>query len=220
MHHALDLLRCRKFFWLAASTHNSEEVACARIHSKLRQQFSNLLTVIAPRHPIRSLRIRTELAALGLRVRLLSRGELPLDNTDIFVVDVVGLMPELYALAKGKPTFIGGSLFSGCGHNIAEPSVAGSAVIVGPHHSSFDTLVNALNARDRLCASISSENDLFSIVKHFLDRPEEAVSVGNAACHRIRDLVQDSNKILDSVLLPLVLSELSHYRVIDGNATS
>ncbi len=207
--HVMMLLRRRKFIWFAASTHDYEECACARIHSKLREEFSNLLTVIAPRHPARSLRIRSELADLGLRVRLLSRGELPLDDTDIYVIDVVGLMPELYAVANGKPAFIGGSLFSGNGHNIAEPSVAGSAVIVGPHHGTFESLVSALNARGILCTSVSSEHDLLSTVRRFLDRPEEAVSVGLAACKRVRGLVQDSVEIFDSVLLPLVLSELS-----------
>ena len=49
-------------------------------------------------------------------------------------------MPELYAVANGKPAFIGGSLFSGSGHNIAEPAVAGSAVIVGPHHARLNHL--------------------------------------------------------------------------------
>ena len=93
--HVMMLLRRRKFIWFAASTHDYEECACARIHSKLREEFSNLLTVIAPRHPARSLRIRSELADLGLRVRLLSRGELPLDDTDIYIIDVVGLVPPL-----------------------------------------------------------------------------------------------------------------------------
>ena len=207
--HVMLLLKRRKSIWFATSTHNYEEFACARIHSKLREEFSNLLTVIAPRHPVRSLQIRSELADLGLRVRLLSRGELPLDDTDIYVVDVVGLMPELYAVAKGRPTFIGGSLFSGNGHNIAEPSVAGSAVIVGPHHGTFESLISALNAREMLCASVSSEHDLLSTVKRFLDSPEEAVSVGLAACKRVRSLVQDSIEILDSVLLPLVLRAFS-----------
>ena len=213
------LFRRRKFIWFAASTHNNEECACARIHSKLREEFSNLLTVIAPRHPVRSLRIRGELAELGLRVRLLSCGELPLDDTDIYIIDVVGLMPEVFAVAKGKPAFIGGSLFRGNGHNVAEPSVAGSAVIVGPHHGTFEALVSALNDREMLCAAVSSEHDLLSTVKRFLDRPEEAVSVGLAACKRVRSLVQDSVEILDSVLLPLVLSELSHHQVIDRKAS-
>ena len=219
LRHVMSLLKRRKSIWFATSTHNYEEHACARIHSKLREEFSNLLTVIAPRHPGRSLRIRSELADLGLRVRLLSRGELPLDDTDIYVIDVVGLMPELYAVAKGKPAFIGGSLFSGYGHNVAEPSVAGSAVIVGPHHGTFETLISALNAREMLCAAISSEDDLFSAVKRFLDRPEEAVSVGLAACKRVRSLVQDSIEILDSVLLPIVLSGISHHQEIERKAS-
>ena len=57
---------------------------------------------------------------------------------------------------------------------------------VGPHHGTFDTLVSPLNAHERPCASISSEDDLLSTVKCFLDIPEEVVSIGVAAQTRAR----------------------------------
>ena len=39
--------------WLAASTHPGEEILCARLHQRLKQQFPDLLSIIAPRHPER-----------------------------------------------------------------------------------------------------------------------------------------------------------------------
>ena len=43
-----------------------------------------------------------------------------------------------------------------------------------------------MNAHERPCASISSEDDLLSTVKCFLDIPEKVVSVGVAAQTRAR----------------------------------
>jgi hypothetical protein len=57
---------------------------------------------------------------------------------------------------------------------------------VGPHSGTFETLVSPLNARERPCASISSEDDRLSTLKGFLDSPEEVVSIGVAAHNRAR----------------------------------
>ena len=58
--------------------------------------------VIAPRHPARSYELEWNPADLGLRVRLYLAASSS-DDTDIYVIDVVGLMPELSAVANGKP---------------------------------------------------------------------------------------------------------------------
>jgi len=39
-----------KKIWCAASTHDSEEKICALTHKKLKNKYSNLLTIIIPRH--------------------------------------------------------------------------------------------------------------------------------------------------------------------------
>ena len=57
---------------------------------------------------------------------------------------------------------------------------------VGAHHGTLATLVSPLNAHERPCPSISSEDDLLSTVKCFLDIPEEVVSIGVAAQTRAR----------------------------------
>ena len=42
----------KEIFWLAANTHNGEEIYCIKTHLKLQKRFKNITTVIAPRHTI------------------------------------------------------------------------------------------------------------------------------------------------------------------------
>tara|TARA_B100001248_G_scaffold262672_1_gene260737 strand:- start:7203 stop:8453 length:1251 start_codon:yes stop_codon:yes gene_type:complete len=62
--------------------------------------------------------------------QLYSKSEKPLER-DVVVVDVVGILAILYK--NCDLAFVGGS-FKGSVHSVMEPLVAGSAVIVGPHH--------------------------------------------------------------------------------------
>ena len=61
--------------WLAASTHPGEEEIVIAAHRILVEKFPGLVTVIAPRHPVRG----SEVAALatGLAVARRSLDELP-----------------------------------------------------------------------------------------------------------------------------------------------
>jgi hypothetical protein len=63
---------------------------------------------------------------------------------------------------------------------------------VGAHHGTLATLVSPLNAHERPCPSISSEDDLLSTLERFLDSPEEVVSIGVAAHNACED---SSNQI-------------------------
>ena len=51
--------------WLAASTFDGEEAACAQVHKNLASQHENLLTVIVPRHSDRANDIETDLIGKG-----------------------------------------------------------------------------------------------------------------------------------------------------------
>lgn len=175
----------RNTFWVAASTHAKEEVACGRIHHELRKDFPTLMTIIVPRHPERGVSIRDDLSRLGLNVRTLSRGERPLQNTDVFLVDVVGALMDVYMAAAGKPAFIGGSLFSGRGHNVSEATLSGCSTIVGSFHETFAGVIEELNASgEEFCEVISAEIGLLRAVKSRLDDPVSTAALGFASMER------------------------------------
>jgi 3-deoxy-D-manno-octulosonic-acid transferase len=127
----------------AASTHEGEEAAMVDAHLKLRANFPNLLTVIAPRHPERGESVAELARALGLAARLRSRGELPDATTEIYIADTVGELGLIYRLAP--IVFIGGSLIKHGGQNPIEPAKLGATILHGPHVANFAEIYAALD---------------------------------------------------------------------------
>ena len=73
-------LKVRKFlknkkYWCASSTHDNEEVICAKTHIKLKEKIKNLITIIIPRHTNRTPEITSTLRNLNLKVHCHSSNE-------------------------------------------------------------------------------------------------------------------------------------------------
>lgn len=79
------------------------------------------------------------------------------DSEDVLLVDQIGILQELYALAaehSGSMAFVGGS-FKDKVHSVMEPLAAGLPVVVGPYH---------LNNREALqFQNITLANELFAV---------------------------------------------------------
>ncbi len=129
--------------WVAASTHPGEEEIVRQAHVKLREQFPELLSVIAPRHSDRSQEITAKLAIEGMKVVRRSKGELPGPDTDIYLADTMGEMGLIYRLSK--IAFTGGSLVPHGGQNPLEPARLGCAILHGPHVGNFTAIYDGMN---------------------------------------------------------------------------
>jgi 3-deoxy-D-manno-octulosonic-acid transferase len=128
------------------STHRGEEEILATIFLRLRQQFPSLRLFIAPRHVERLREIRSQLAALPLRVALAS--ELAIDresDADCIILDTTGELQRWYPIAT--IVFMGKSLTAHGGQNPVEPIMASKPVVFGPHMENFRTLAEALVSR-------------------------------------------------------------------------
>jgi 3-deoxy-D-manno-octulosonic-acid transferase len=121
--------------WIAASTHEGEEVAIGEAHRILAQTFPDLLTLIAPRHPKRGARIGAQLQELGLNCALRSAGVQPRAETAIYICDTIGELGLFYRLAG--VVFVGKSFAPGGGQNPIEPARLASAILHGPHVANF-----------------------------------------------------------------------------------
>jgi 3-deoxy-D-manno-octulosonic-acid transferase len=126
-----------------ASTHSGEETVLMDAHRRLRNSFPGLLTIIAPRHPERGRDILEIARANDLRASLRSRGELPGDDTDIYIADTVGELGLVYRVAP--IVFVGGSLATHGGQNPIEPIKLGAAILHGPHVWNFAEIYAALD---------------------------------------------------------------------------
>ena len=151
--------------WLASSTHNDEEVRVAKVHKRLKEKFSDLLTIIAPRHPHRGKEVAAELNRLGLTTALRSAQEMITPKTDIYIADTIGEMGLWYDIAG--IVFIGGSLIPHGGQNFIEPSRVRDAVIVGPHMHNFTDAMSRAKKADAVMQVVDTE-ELGEVVSELL----------------------------------------------------
>lgn len=121
--------------WVAGSTHPGEEAQCIAAHLKLQHQAVAAgrippLLALAPRRPERFTAVASWLAR-DLRMARSSQHAAPAMDTDVVLVDQMGVLTDWYAAAD--VAFVGGSLVPVGGHNLLEPAALGRPVVAGPH---------------------------------------------------------------------------------------
>lgn len=121
--------------WIAGSTHRGEEALVLDAFLSARTRCPDLALLLAPRHPERAGEVADLIRERGLVAARRSRS--PADATPgaVVILDSVGELAALYALAE--VVFVGGSLVPIGGHNVLEPAMRGKPVLVGPHTSNF-----------------------------------------------------------------------------------
>jgi len=121
--------------WIAGSTHRGEEAVVLDAFLRARTRCPDLALLLAPRHPERAGEVEGLIRERGLAAARRSR--LAADGTPgaVVILDTVGELAALYALAE--VVFVGGSLVPVGGHNVLEPAMRGKPVLVGPHTSNF-----------------------------------------------------------------------------------
>jgi 3-deoxy-D-manno-octulosonic-acid transferase len=164
--------------WLAASTHAGEEAVAAAVHRRLAPAHRGLLTMIAPRHPIRGAEIAVMSAGLGLRVARRSEGAAITADTDIYLADTMGELGLFYRLAG--IAFVGGSLAGRGGHNPFEPARLDCAVLHGPDMTNCLGMAAALAAAGA-AEVVTDAAELARAVSALLSRPQLLAERGAAA---------------------------------------
>ena len=130
--------------WLAASTHEGEELEVAQAQRVAAARVPGLVCLLVPRHPERGEAIARELWSRSLRVSRRGRGQAIGPQDEIHVADTLGEMGAWLRLAP--VAFIGGSLVDRGGHNPHEPTALGAAILHGPHVGNFRADYAALAA--------------------------------------------------------------------------
>ena len=121
---------------------------CAKTHWELKKTYSNILTIIIPRHINRIKKITNELSGLNLKISLYSDFEQLNSETDILLVNTYGEALKFYQISKS--VFLGKSLtknlIKDSGQNPIEPSLLGCKIFHGPNVSNFDEVYKYLNS--------------------------------------------------------------------------
>ena len=127
---------------VAGSGRSGEEAPVLTAFKQLLDMYPQTVLAVAPRHVEKGPRWLKQAAKLGLSARALSalgrEGRLPAD-IPLLVVDAMGLLFDLYGLAKqqGGAAFVGASLVKLGGQNPMEPAAWGLPVCFGPSMEDF-----------------------------------------------------------------------------------
>jgi 3-deoxy-D-manno-octulosonic-acid transferase len=164
--------------WIAGSTHRGEEALVLDAFAQARARCPQLALILAPRHPERTGEVEALIRERGLGA--VRRSRLPGDAAPgaIVILDTVGELAALYALAE--VVFVGGSLVPVGGHNVLEPAMRGKPVLTGPHTSNFREGVELLQ-RSGGGLVVKDGADLARELRRLLEDRDLARRMGEAA---------------------------------------
>ncbi|GBQ96493.1 glycosyltransferase N-terminal domain-containing protein [Asaia lannensis] len=151
--------------FLAASTHEGEDEIILRAASRVRERYPDLLTVIAPRHPVRGSTV-AKLSSPHAPRR--AAGQLPEASDPVWIADTLGEMGLFYRLAHCA--LIGHSLIApGGGHNPFEAVHLDVPLATGIHCGNFSPAFRQLEG---CVMSIEDETQLAGWIIDVTEHPE------------------------------------------------
>jgi 3-deoxy-D-manno-octulosonic-acid transferase len=169
---SLAISETKKIF-LAGSTHPGEESILLESFGRLKSAFSNLLLIIVPRNPERADEICRLASISGLVVKKMSQ-EKP-DSPEVLVVDSMGILSKLYAIAD--VAFVGGSLAAFGGHNPLEPAAFEKPIMFGPDMSDFPEISQMLLGAGGAIV-VNNVEHIYQSVSELLNDPIRAREIG------------------------------------------
>ncbi|MGH9530512.1 MAG: 3-deoxy-D-manno-octulosonic acid transferase [Terriglobales bacterium] len=170
--------------------------------SLLLQAFENIVVshpraviILAPRHPQRFAKVAELIEKLNFKCwrRSSWTGE-PISG-GIFLLDTIGELAALYALAD--VAFIGGSLVPRGGHNIIEPAQYGVPIVVGNHTENFRDIVELFQSRDAV--RIVGPAELPLVLMQLLSNDAERSALGRRAAETLRSQMGATERTVEAL---------------------
>jgi 3-deoxy-D-manno-octulosonic-acid transferase len=170
---------------VCGSTVDGEEPLLLKAFENLLVQHPRAVMILAPRRPERFSAVAALLEQMSIRFWRRSgwSGE-PLAG-GVFLVDTIGELAALYALAD--IAFVGGSLAPHGGHNIIEPAQHGVAIVVGNHTENFRDIVSLFQSRDAV--RIVGPAELPLMLLELLANDAERRALGQRAAETMRSQI-------------------------------
>ncbi|MDA7828960.1 hypothetical protein N9A35_00280, partial [bacterium] len=133
-------------FWVAASTHDGEDVFCLDVHTKLKETYKGIVTIIAPRHINRTKNIETLCKNYNFNVQILNKNDKILENKEIVIINSFGVLQNFFKYTKSA--FIGKSIIKKFkntgGQNPIEAAKLDCKIYHGPYVYNFKEIYNIL----------------------------------------------------------------------------
>jgi len=167
-----------RLVFIVGSTHQGEEEFFLNAYQRLKQQFPSLLLILVPRQPKRADEISRLCLADKLSVVRRTESIPCTESTDVFLVDTIGELKQMYAVADCS--FVAGSMVPIGGHNIFEPILLDVPVLFGPYMKNSELLARQLlDAKGAVqCFNVEDiVNNVALILSHAREK-DQLVSAG------------------------------------------
>src|SRR5271165_1965150 len=112
---------------------------------------SDIVTILAPRHPERFsavAKLLSQRKALFLLRSQWMQSPASIEAGTVFLLDSIGELASVYSLAD--LAVVGGGLLWPGGHNPLEPAQFGVPIVMGPHYENFRDIVDRLSDADAI----------------------------------------------------------------------
>ena len=163
---------------VAGSTWPTDEAPLLAAYDAIRRREPAVRLIIAPHEPTAPHLAAIEAWAQRADVSIVRLGEVQTaPSADVVLVDRVGVLGELYALAE--IAYVGGAFHSAGLHSVLEPAAFGAPVLFGPRHRGSrdaQALLAAGGAR-----TAGDRHELTAILREWIESPSERSAAGEHA---------------------------------------
>lgn len=170
--------------WVAASTHEGEEVRMLAVFEQLQKLMAGQLLIIVPRHLERFDLVYQLCVARGYRVA--RRSMMPANGSDIDILigDTMGELPMFFAASDAA--FLGGSFVNIGGHNPLEASILAKPVVYGPQMFNF-LQIHELLSRAGGARQVQTTDELVQVLQEWLNDEQVRAQVGAHGAQVVQD---------------------------------
>ena len=167
---------------VAGSTWPADERPLLEAWSNLREQHREMRLIIAPHEPTPAHLDPIEQWATGAQVRYARFGSVDAAEADVVIVDRVGVLGDLYAIAD--VAYVGGGFHAAGLHSVLEPAAFGVPVVFGPLHANSREAGLLLTAG--AAARVTDAPSLEVALGHWFEEAAARRAAGDAAREVVR----------------------------------
>lgn len=164
----------------AGSTREGEESIIVKTFLQLKENFTNLKLIVAPRHISRVNEISSLLKKNNLSFECFSK--LTDTKKDVVVIDVFGKLQTIYSISD--IVFIGGSIVNKGGQNPIEAAAYSKPIIFGKYMYNFEN--ESASLKNNGAFEINSQQEFFDIATKLLNNKDLRQEVGNKALEVVK----------------------------------
>ncbi len=199
---SMHIYQPAKKILMAGSTHKGEESILIDAFSRIRKDFADTVLILVSRNPERARSVLKLCKSFGFS-SILMKDFKNIDKDekfDVIIVDVIGILKRLYAIAD--VAFVGGSLVDLSGHNPLEPAAFSKPIIFGQYMSDF-AYISQMLVDSGGAVQVENANSLYETIADILSDSDKARNMGEKAFRVFnanKGSVEKTLKVIESQL--------------------